>query len=363
MRLNQTIENAYGHDGLRALEAQRKAQEIAFAPIAFQVSRLMCKFGILQYLSSNTQGSTFHNIKEHTGLSDYAVHVLMAASLFIGTVTVQNGLFYISKTGWFLINDRMAKVNMAFNHDVNYQGMFYLEESLLNGRPEGLKIFGDWPTVYEGLSSLPENIQKSWFDFDHFYSDESFPEALKIIFKDKGCVRKILDIGGNTGRWAMQCVKYDDDVEVTVLDLPQQLEIMKNRISGQKGAERIHGHSCDILKKDSPFPSSSYDIIWMSQFLDCFSEQQITDICRRAAGSMGPDSRLFVMETFWDRQKYETAAYCIALTSLYFTAIANGNSRMYHSADMIRCITDAGLQIEESIDNIGLGHTILICRK
>jgi len=56
----------------------------------------------------------------------------------------------------------MARVNMEFNHDVNYQGLFYLEEALLNGQPEGLKVFGGWSTIYEGLSQLPEQVQKSW---------------------------------------------------------------------------------------------------------------------------------------------------------------------------------------------------------
>ena len=59
------------------------------------------------------------------------------------------------KVGWFLLNDPATKVNIDFNHDVNYIGWFNLEESLINGKPEGLKHFGPWPTVYEGLSSLP----------------------------------------------------------------------------------------------------------------------------------------------------------------------------------------------------------------
>ena len=72
----------------------------------------------------------------------------------------------------------------------------------------------------------------------------------------------------------------------------------------------------------------------MSQFLDCFSENQIIDICSKARKSMTPQSRIYIMETFWNRQKYETAAYCLTLTSPYFTAMANGNSKMYHSDDM-----------------------------
>lgn len=59
------------------------------------------------------------------------------------------------------MNDEMAQVNMNFNQDVNYKGLFHLEEALLNGRPEGLKELGNWPTIYEGLSDLPGQAQKS----------------------------------------------------------------------------------------------------------------------------------------------------------------------------------------------------------
>jgi hypothetical protein len=69
------------------------------------------------------------------------------------------------------------------------------------------------------------------------------------------------------------------------------------------------------------------------------------------------------METFWDRQRYETAAYCLPLTSSYCTALANGNSKMYHSSDMERCVNNAGLEVEEIVDGLGLGHSIMIRKK
>ena len=78
---------------------------------------------------------------------------------------------------------------------------------------------------------------------------------------------------------------------------------------------------------------------------------------------MDADSRLYIMEPLWDRQKYEPAAFCLTQISLYFTAIANGNSKMYHSDDMIRLINDAGLQVEEIFDNLGQGHSILKLKK
>ena len=45
------------------------------------------------------------------------------------------------------------------------------------------------------------------------------------------------------------------------------------------------------------------------------------------------------------------------------SALANGNSKMYHSDDMARLVAEAGLEVEELHDNLGLGHSIMVCRK
>lgn len=69
------------------------------------------------------------------------------------------------------------------------------------------------------------------------------------------------------------------------------------------------------------------------------------------------------METLWDKQRFEPATYSLHATSLYFTCIANGNSRMYHSEDMKRLVEESGLHVIETFDDIGIGHTILKWKK
>lgn len=359
MKLPSPQKEIYGKERLTALQAQRLVQEIVFGPVVFQVSRMMLKFGILEALNQNKEGLTMEQIVEKTKLSKYAVQVLLESSLTIGTILVNNSIFTISKAGWYLLNDEMVKINLNFNNDVNYLGMYNLEEALLNGKPEGLKVFGEWNTIYEGLSQLPEKVKKSWFDFDHFYSDKSFKQALDIVFATSP--KTILDVGGNTGRWATECVKHSDTVEVTVMDLPQQLDMMKEKIKDLKGADRIFEYPVNLLDRKSQFPKN-FDVIWMSQFLDCFSEEEVTDILTKAATSMNQSSRLFIMETFWDRQNFETASFCLAQISLYFTAMANGNSKMYHSEDMTKCVNNAGLEIEKIYNELGLGHSIMQCK-
>ena len=366
MNLSPALLQRYTQELLSAREAQRLAEFIAWGPVVFQVSRLMVKFGILDLLRDSDEGMTLAELQEKTQLSEYALKILLEGSLAIGTILVnpETDRYSLSKTGWFLLNDPATRVNIDFNHDVNYQGMFNLEEALLNGKPEGLKHFGDWPTVYEALSSLPEQVQKSWFAFDHFYSDSSFPQALQIIF-DEHNVKSLYDVGGNTGKWALQCVGYNADVEVTILDLPQQIEMMRRNIAGKQGAERITGHGINLLDESSEFPQreDGLDAIWMSQFLDCFSMEEIVGILSRAKAVMGDNTRIYIMETLWDRQRFEPATLCLTMTSVYFTAIANGNSKMYNTADLEQCINKAGLEIETIHDHLGQGHSIVVCKK
>jgi ubiquinone/menaquinone biosynthesis C-methylase UbiE len=363
MNLFSDLKKKYTKETLNAREAQRLAEFIAFGPAIFQTARIMLKLGIMDCLRNSENGLTEEEVASKANISIYAAKCLLEASLCIGIVLVDadTNRFTISKTGWFLINDPATRVNINFNHDVNYLGWFNLEESLIEGKPIGLRTLGNWPTIYEGLSSLPQHIQKSWFDFDHFYSDNSFEQALEIVFTNKP--KTLLDVGGNTGRWALRCVDYDAEVKVTILDLPQQIKMMQENVKGHPGADRIDGLGVNLLDESTEMPSDKkFEAIWMSQFLDCFSEEQIVSILRRATKVMDKNSRLYIMETLWDRQRYEPASLCLTLTSLYFTAIANGNSKMYHSEDMLRLVNQAGLNTETIHDYLGQGHSIIVCK-
>ena len=360
MKMSPSVAQQYTQEHLSALQAQRLAHEIAFAPVVFQVSRLMIKFGILQLLSDHNKGLTQKQIAEHTSVSEYAVQVLLEASLSIGTVRVSEDRFVLTKAGWFLLNDESVRINMDFIHEVCYQGLFYMEETLREGRPAGLEVFGQWPTIYEGLSQLPREAQKKWFAFDHHYSDNSFQEALEIVFSSP--VKKLLDVGGNTGRWAMQCIGYNPEVEVTIMDLPQQLGLMREATRGKEGADRIKEYPANLLDPKGTFPKG-FDVIWMSQFLDCFSQEEVISILRRAAQAMDTHTLLYILESYWDRQQYETGAYCLTQISLYFSVMANGNSKMYYSQDMIRCVEAAGLEVIQIHDHLGKGHSIFVCKK
>jgi hypothetical protein len=100
----------------------------------------------------------------------------------------------------------------------------------------------------------------------------------------------------------------------------------------------------------------------MSQFLDCFSEAQIVSILRRCHLALADGGRVFILEPFWDRQRHAAAAFCLQQTSLYFSALANGNSQMYRSGLFLSLVDAAGFEVEEQHDGLGV-HTLLVCRR
>lgn len=345
---------------LTITQSRAEAQRIAFAPMMFQAARAMLNLGIFKYLrSADEEGALPSTIAEELGISLYGVRVLLDMGLSMGVVWLKGDHYVLSDIGLCLLSDPMTRVNIDFVHDVCYQGMFFLEQAIREERPAGLQVFGEWPTIYEALSALPAQAQKSWFAFDHFYSDRAFEVALPVVFAQRP--KRILDIGGNTGKWAMECVKYDPDVRVIIVDLPAQIATLKQNIVSCTGAERIETVAMDILDPTRELPKDC-DAIWMSQFLDCFSEQQIAQILHKVHASMGSAAALYILETYWDRQPFEAAAFCLNSISLYFTCMANGNSRMYHSGDMIRLLSQSGFRIDDIADRLGIGHTLIRCR-
>jgi hypothetical protein len=345
---------------MSAAQAQYEAQKIAFAPIVFQAVRVMRESGILKSLHEQRSGMSTEAIAEKLSMTPYAVTVLLESGFSAGVVAKEREIFSLTKIGYFLLNDPMTRINMDYNHYVNYLGLYELDTAIATGEPAGLKVFGEWETIYPGLTSLPPKAKKAWFDFDHFYSDSAFAAALAIIEKDNRS--HLLDIGGNTGRFSLMCAKILPTCHVTIVDLPQQLDVASEAIEEAGLSGRIDTYAADMLERATVLPGG-YDAAWMSQFLDCFGEEDIVMILSKIADTIDDMGKIYILEPMWDRQKYETSAYCLINTSPYFTAMANGKSKMFNLGELTRCIVKAGLIISEIHDQVGFCHSLIVCEK
>lgn len=342
----------------RVPKQYHQVHALAFSPLLFQAAMAARNMGVLAAVhASGVGGLVPAEVAARAGVSRYAARVLLEGCLALQLVALEAGRYRLTDAGQLWLFDEMTKVNANFVQDICYAGAFHLEESLRTGRPAGLKVFGDWPTIYEGLTRLPPAAQQSWFEFDHFYSDGAFPLVYPRVFAPRP--KKLLDVGGNTGKWALHCLGQDPDVEITVLDHPGQVDRLQQAAAAAGFASRLKTVAIDLLDHHRAFPTG-FDVVWMSQFLDCFGEPDIVQLLERGRAALAPGGRLCVMEAFWDRQPNEVAELCLQGTSLYFSCMANGTSRMYHSQDFLDLIASTGLRLQ-SDEAIGLSHTLLTC--
>lgn len=340
----------------RVPEAFHQVHTLAFAPLFFQAAMAARNMGVLPAVhAAKAEGLTPAEVATKADVSLYAARVLLEGCLALKLVALESGRYRLTDAGYLWLFDDMTRINANFTQDVCYAGAAKLEESLRTGKPAGLSVFGAWPTIYEGLTQLPPDVQKSWFDFDHFYSDGAFPLAFPKVFASKP--KRLLDVGGNTGKWAIHCLTHDPDVQVTVLDHPGQLARLRANAEAAGVSERLETVPIDLLDHTRPFPTG-FDVVWMSQFLDCFGEDDVLALMKRGGAALAPGGRLTILEPFWDRQPNDVGELCLQGTSLYFTCMANGTSRMYHSQDFVDLLDRAGMRIVGD-ETIGIAHTML----
>ena len=347
---------------IKAIDAIQEAQKIAFAPFVFQAVVSLRKLGIFDLIFEKRKkgGITIKAIADTLEISEYGIGVLLEIAESSDVVTQnETGQYQLTTTGYFLAYNETVNVNINFTNEVCYKGLFHLDEAIKTGNPEGLKELGNWKTIYEGLSQLSPLQKKSWFEFDHHYSDDIFSEALKIVLqKDR---KSIMDIGANTGKFTITCCKKNDTVNITMVDLPGQLNVALKNVEKEGFQNRVKGHEIDWLSDNPKLPKGA-DTFWLCQFLDCFSKDEILKVLKTCVDVMDENAELIIVETYTDRQRFDNAKFILEATSLYFTALANGNSKMYKATEFIDIAEKAGLQLKEDL-GIGEYHTMLTFTK
>ena len=347
---------------IKAIDAIQEAQKIAFAPFVFQAVVSLRKLGVFDVIFDRRKkgGISIEEISKALSISAYGIGVLLEIAETSNIVSKdENDNYELTTIGYYLSNNETVNVNINFTNEICYKGLFHLDESIKTGNPEGLKELGNWSTIYEGLSQLTPLQQKSWFEFDHHYSDDIFDEALQLVFqKDR---KNMFDIGANTGKFTIKCCNHKSDVNMTMIDLPGQLNKAISNVKKAGYDTRVKSHEIDWLSEKPQIPLGA-DTIWMCQFLDCFSKEEIHKVLKTCVDSMDNDAELIIVETFTDRQRFDNAKFILEATSLYFTVLANGNSKMYKATEFMDIAEKAGLQLKEDI-SVGEYHTMFVFNK
>ena len=337
------------------IDALNNAQYLAFAPLAFQALSSMLDLGIIEFLDKKP--SSEKEIMNSLNLDEYTVRTLLEIGILNKVIKEADNIFSLTKTGEMFLYDDMTKANFNYVKDVCYLGASEMTNCFKDRQPRGLQKFvGDYPTIYPALTILPERMRKSWYEFDHLYSDNCFEEVFSIITKN---YKSIIDIGGNTGKFEKLCLSHDKNFDITMLDLKVNIDKIKDTPS----LKNCKFHPVNVLDENPKYPPMKNCAVLMSQFLDCFCKNDILKILTDLKNNKDKNTSIYILEPYTDLQKFEGAKYALSHTSLYFTCMANGVSKMYKFGEMKELIEKSGMKITNCFNDIGsYNYTLLECK-
>ncbi|MFO7713346.1 methyltransferase [Desulfosarcina sp.] len=161
-----------------------------------------------------------------------------------------------------------------------------------------------------------------------------------------GC-RKLLDLGGGPGTYAIHFCRQYPGLSATVMDLPTSRSFAENTIRKMEMVQRVTFAAGDYLLDDIP---GHYDAVWMSHILHGESEERCARIIEKAYHCLNPGGvaviHEFILDDSLDRPLFP------ALFSLNMLLGTEGG-RAYSQGQLTGMLATAGLVDIQRLDFCG----------
>ena len=110
-------------------------------------------------------------------------------------------------------------------------------------------------------------------------------------------VRRLLDVGGGLGTYAIAFARREPSLKVTVLETPAVAPHARRAIAREKLGRRVRVRTFDLTAERFP---RRFDAVWLSDILHDWPEPVCADLLSRVHAAMPRDGRLFVNEVLLD---------------------------------------------------------------
>jgi ubiquinone/menaquinone biosynthesis C-methylase UbiE len=159
--------------------------------------------------------------------------------------------------------------------------------------------------------------------------------------------KKIADIGGGHGLYAIAFAQANPQLEAYVVDFPNVIDaITKEVISDYHIGNRVHTVSCDITKAEF---GNKYDIVFASDSL-YKPRDQILPILKKVASSLN-ENGIFASK-HWFLNEEKSSPLNTVFSDLEMSIIQHGNASMdiFTLGEYITSLIQAGFKVTNLID-------------
>jgi cyclopropane fatty-acyl-phospholipid synthase-like methyltransferase len=256
-------------------------------------------------------------------------------------VLVAMGL--LRKRGELYENSSLASTYLVEDSPYCQKNLLKLERSMIRDR---------WTKFFEALRSGFVKVEGG-------YSPRVFTLAMaesglrgeiqktvEVLSRlgDMKRARKLLDLGGGHGLYAIALVKAFPNLHAYVLDFPHVLEVAKEMVKCYGVEDRVHLIPADFTKDDI---GSGYDVVFASHSLYGKNEQLLS-ILRKIRASLN-DGGLLV-SNHWYLDEGRRAPLRVLLWELHLASFYYKGFDLFTLREFISCLNKAGFVVEDVID-------------
>jgi len=295
---------------------------------AFQESRALLTSLELDVYTVVGSGATAAEAAARLGTDPRATEMLLNALVALGTVSKQEDVFRNSPLAErFLTEGCAADARPAMMHIVH--------------------MWDRWSTLTEcvrrGTSVTyqePEERDPKWtLAFIAAMHANALQRAAPVAeaIGLEG-VRRLLDVGGGSGAYAIACAQAAPELAAEVLDLPRVVRIAERHIAQAGLSGRIRTRVGD-LREDSF--GGGWDLILLSAICHMLSPEENLDLLQRCRAALGPGGRVAIQDFLLEPDK--TAPRQAALFSLNMLVGTPGGAS-YSRSEYAAWLAQAGFE-------------------
>jgi len=112
-------------------------------------------------------------------------------------------------------------------------------------------------------------------------------------FHDFSVYKSMMDVGGNSGEFALKICQHYSQLQATVVDLPVVCAVGRNHVSAYPHGDRIEFFEANALKDDLP---KEVDIITFKSILHDWPEEAVIQFISNASTSLCSGGTLLIFE-------------------------------------------------------------------
>ena len=272
--------------------------------------------------------------------------------------------------------DRLMNALVALGFLRKVHGKFFNAENasqyLVKDKPEfmgglfhSLGLWNTWSSLTEsvkaGTSAAEQKPSSGGVDWLESFIGAMHYRGVKeakitALMLDLSASKKMLDVGGGSGAFAMEFVKNNPNMSAVVFDLPNVIPITKRYVEQEKMNSKISYLSGDYLEDDF---GSGYDLIFLSAIVHINSFDENNFLIKKCYDSLNTGGQIVVKDWVMNEDRTEPAGGAFFALNML---VGTERGDTYTEAEIKSWFANTGIKKIER-KNTSFGSSLMIGHK